>query len=375
MANIAFGTQKISAQNLQNIQALKEAITSGVTLIESSSEYFDGTSNKAIAIAFRELDSSLIENVEIVNKFTYTEKEGINKQLKQVLDELGISTLDCFVVHQIEYYLIDALSKKVSKDERLDGMNKIIYKVFFELEKAVQEGKIKSYGISSEHFAHPQTLETFLPYEDLIAVADIAAKEVGNKKNSLSTIELPINILEKEGLNCASWAKENGLRVLVTRPLTAQIQGKFYRLASYDESSEYYHHLNELLELCDNEILQPLYNFIDELDNSKHKFGWIEDYEQFLYHQAMPHIASALKNLDEKHQETMINYIDMYLAEYKKMVAYECSVKTRNELQMFFKECLTTLQKCAVDFLQKQENIDFIVVGMRKPLYVSELVG
>lgn len=297
MANIAFGTQKISIHNLQHIQALKEAISSGVTLIESSLEFSDATSLQAIALAFRELDESFIEDVEVVVKFSYKEQEGIEEQLNNALSDLEVKKIDCFMVHKIEYYLLDALEKKIEKDERLDGISKIIYKVFYQLEQSVQDNKIKTYGISSAFFAHNQNLDTFLPYEDLVIIAEIAAKEVGNKKHSFTTIEFPLNILEQNGLKCASWAKENGLRVLTMRPLSAFYNNKFYRLASYDESINYYHYFNELLEISDNELLKPLYNLIDELDNSKHKFGWVEDYDQFLFQEVMPHILNALKKI------------------------------------------------------------------------------
>lgn len=374
MANIAFGTQKISIHNLQHIQALKEAISSGVTLIESSLEFSDATSLQAIALAFRELDESFIEDVEVVVKFSYKEQEGIEEQLNNALSDLEVKKIDCFMVHKIEYYLLDALEKKIEKDERLDGISKIIYKVFYQLEQSVQDNKIKTYGISSAFFAHNQNLDTFLPYEDLVTIAEIAAKEVGNKKHSFTTIEFPLNILEQNGLKCASWAKENGLRVLTMRPLSAFYNNKFYRLASYDESINYYHYFNELLEISDNELLKPLYNLIDELDNSKHKFGWVEDYDQFLFQEVMPHILNALKKLDQEYQETLVNYIDMFLSEYRKMVLFECSKKTKEELKDIFNECLLPLQECALDFLLQQQDIDFVVVGMRKSFYVSELL-
>lgn len=64
----------------------------------------------------------------------------------------------------------------------------------------------------------------------------------------------------------------------------------------------------------------------------------------------------------------------MFLSEYRKMVLFECSKKTKEELKDIFNECLLPLQECALDFLLQQQDIDFVVVGMRKSFYVSELL-
>ena len=65
----------------------------------------------------------------------------------------------------------------------------------------------------------------------------------------------------------------------------------------------------------------------------------------------------------------------MFLAEYRKMVAYECSKNTRVVLKDIFKDCQTSMQECALRFLMQQESVDYVVVGMRKPCYVNEIVS
>jgi hypothetical protein len=148
-----------------------------------------------------------------------------------------------------------------------------------------------------------------------------------------------------------------------------------YRLADYEESTEYYHHLNELLDVCDNNILKPLYNLIEQLDVNKHKFGWIGDYDSFVYAQILPHIKKSLESLDKEHLELMLSYIDMFLVEYRKMVAYECSKNTRVALKETFSECKSSLQGCAIEFLLQRENIDYILIGMRKASYVYDIIA
>jgi len=373
MSNFAFGTYKTTEYNHQHIQALKDAIKAGITMIVTSSNYMDGSSQKAISKAFEELDDSYIDDVEIVSKYKLT--QDFDEQLALSLERLQRDNIDCCMIENPEELLYKSIKNGINKDDRLDAMNAKFFDAFLELELAVKENKITSYGVSSEAFSLKHSSEYFLPYEDLIILAQDAADEIKNKQHSFSTIELPINILEQDGLVCAKWAKENNLRVLANRPLNAQYDMISYRLADYDESYEYYHHLNELLEITDNDILKPLYNLIEELDDIKHKFGWIEDYDKFLYTQILPHIKRSIETIDEQNRETLLTYIELFLQEYKKMVNYECAKNTRQKLKELFANCYTSMQECSIKFLMEKKEIDYIVVGMRKPSYVDEILA
>ena len=373
MSNFAFGTYKVSDYNPQHVQALRDAIRSGISMIVTSSNYIDGSSERAVALSLSEFDDSVKEGVEVVSKYKLT--QNLEEQLALSFERLEMERIDCYLIENPQELLYEAVKNGISKDDRLDAMNAKFFDAFLELELAVKHNKILSYGISSDAFSIKHTSDYFLPYEDILTLAQDAADEVQNDKHSLTTIELPINMLELEGLKCASWAKENSLRVLANRPLNAQADTVMYRLADYDESNEYYNHLNELLEVSDNEMLKPLYNLIEELDDSKHRFGWVGDYDSFLYTQMIPHIKTSLEVLDEENAQTMLNFIDLFLLEYRKMVAYECSKSTRLKLKELFLDCYGSMQECALRFLMSKEEIDIIVVGMRKPSYVDEVLA
>ena len=402
MSNFAFGTYRITHQNPQHIQALREAIASGIKMIDTSSNYMDGSAELAIGLAFKEFDESTKQKVEIVSKYGYiqgsnmlTHKEEpyesvveyseqcfhsiapsfMRDQLTQSLARLEVEKIDCYLIHNPEYYLLDALNKNADKDDTLDAMYARLYEAFIGLEEEVKNGRIGSYGISSNSFAKAQNDPEFLPYEDLITLADKASEKAGNDTHNFTTLQFPLNILEQEGLKCAAWAKQNGVRVLINRPLNAQKNGNMYRLADYNESSEYYHHFNELLEICDNDLLKSLYNLFEELDVNKHKFGWIGDFDSFLYAQIIPHIKKSLENVAGDELEVLLQFIDLFFVEYRKMVAYECSIKTRKELQENFSECSESLQECALSFLKQRESVDYILVGMRKASYVHEILA
>ncbi len=402
MSNFAFGTYRVTDQNEQHIQALREAISSGIRLIDTSTNYMDGGAERAIAKALRSFDEETRQEVEIVSKFGYIQgsmlelhkeepfedvveyspscfhsisKSFMLDQLEKSLLRLEVTKVDCYLLHNPEYFIYNALNKGKNRDETLDDMFDKIFDVFVALEEQVKNETIGSYGISSNSFSKNHNDADFLPYEDLITLADRAAELAQNDTHSFTTIELPINMLETEGLKCAAWAKENGLRVLTNRPLNAQKEDMMFRLADYNESTEYYHHLNELLDVCDNELLKSLYNLIEQLDENKHKYGWIGDYDSFLYSQILPHIKKSLEAIDEENLDTLLRYIDMFLEEYRKMVAFECSKNTRVQLKEELSECKSSLQECAIRFLMQRESIDYILVGMRKPSYVVDILS
>jgi aryl-alcohol dehydrogenase-like predicted oxidoreductase len=402
MSNFAFGTQRISDENLLHIEALKEAIESGVYLIDTATNYTNGGAERAIAKVMAFFEDSIREKITIVSKYgyiegstlqehqenpfddvvTYNEKSYhsiapsfLKKELTKSLQRLQLNSLDCYLIHNPEFYIYDAISKEIPRDTMLDTMFERIYKAFVGLEEEVKDGRINSYGISSDSFAKQHNDPTFLPYEDLLLLAQKAAKEVSNKQHSFSTIELPINLLERDGLKCAQWAKKNGIRVLANRPLNAQKDGLKYRLATYKEPKDYFHTLNELLEISDNEQLKPLYNLIEQMDSNRHKFGFLEEYDLFLTTQILPHIKKTIEKIPEEVLDTLLEYIERFLREYRDIVAYESSKMTRTVLKEYFNDCEANMQECALSYLLNIEEIDNIIVGMRKPSYVQEVVA
>jgi len=408
MAEFAFGTYRVSDMNQAHLDALTEAIRGGIKLIDTSTNYFDGGAERAIAKVLKKFDATVRENVAIVSKFGYIqgslldeynqsdselkkllcsvveyspecfhsiEKEFVHHQLTRSLDRLERESIDCYLVHNPEYYILDAINKGIPKEEYLEGMQEELFKAFCALEEEVVQGRIKSYGISSNSFAKPKDSPDFLPYENLLDLAQKAAQSVHGKKHAFTTIQLPVNIAEKEGLHCTFWAKEHGLRVMTNRPLNAWYNNKMYRLAEYDQSRDYYMYLNELLEFCDNDLLRPVYNLIMQLDESMHKFGFVGAYDTFVHTQVLPHLQRSIRELDGDTKEKLIAYLELFLAEYREMVAHEGAQQTKKALKHLFRGCKKRLQECALEYLLKQESIDYVIVGARRVRYVYDILA
>jgi len=176
MSNFAFGTYRITDQNPQHVQALREAIDAGITMIDTSSNYMDGSAEIAIALAFREFDDTTKAKVEIVSKYGYIQGtnmhshkeeayEGVvefneqcfhsiapsfmQDQLSKSLLRLERDKIDCYLIHNPEYFILDALNKNADKDSTLDAMYARIYEAFIEgssvdaLNKFATEKKIE----------------------------------------------------------------------------------------------------------------------------------------------------------------------------------------------------------------------------------------
>jgi aryl-alcohol dehydrogenase-like predicted oxidoreductase len=401
---IALGTYRMTDLNPEHIQAIVDAIEAGTVLIDTAPNYMNGAAERAVAKALQQIDESLRHNVEIISKFGYIQGDTLDQiksasrtyddmvefsehvfyslhpdfirdELNNTLERLQTKTLSCYMIQNPEYLLLNAIKMGQSHTEALETTNQQIYRAFVTLETLVEEEKIQSYGISSNSFAKASDDEEFLAYEDLITLAVNAAKEVGNTKHGLTTVQLPINLLEREGLKCASWAKAQGLRVLANRPLNAQIGNQMYRLADYEEPAEYFNRYNELLGLLDHQSLKPIYNIIEQLDGNKHRFSWIGEYEQFLHQQVVPHLQRSLAPLDQESAETLAYHLHLFLEVFAKMVAYECSKRSRVLLKPYTEGCQQTLQSCALHFLFQQNMIDNVLVGMRKSRYVADVMN
>ncbi len=399
---IALGTYRITDDEPLHIEAIKTAIDAGIRLIDTSTNYMDGHAERAIAAAKAHMPNDAWKDVEIVSKFGYVqgstmqrlkEDETFNNvvkhsdqvwhcidpdfmrdQLTQSLNRLECETIDCYLLHNPEYFLLDAIHKGISMEQRLDEMLQRILDTFIGLEQEVAKGRIKSYGISSNSFAKEVDDPEFLPYEDLITLAQNAAKHAGNDQHHFTTVQLPVNLLESEGFKCAAWAKDHGLRVLANRPLNAQKANAMYRLADYAEPLEYHYYLNELINICEENALVPLQNLLQELDANVHRFHWIGDYEHFYFAQVLPTLQKMIQSIDEGLQQSMIDGLNIFLSEYKKMVQHECAKQTRDALQTELAGCDKSLQACAIEYLRRDE-IDYILVGMRRPTYVHDIVS
>jgi len=406
---LAFGTYRTGLDDPEHQAALTLALKEGIRLIDTSTNYMNGDAERLIAKVLEEVygghkpddleivskcgyiqgalleeikkaDEAMVEELEIVK---YSEScyhsihpGFIKAELTKSLERLKLERLDCYLLHNPEYYLMEKIKDESQRAEAQMIMLDRILDGFMQLETEVKEGRIDAYGVSSNSFALDEEALYFLPYFDLISLAQKAALEVGNNTHSFTTIQLPMNLLEKEGEACATWAKSNGLRVLVNRPLNASKDNLMFRLASHEEPGEYFGALNDALGFLEEAKAESIFNIIGELDNYKHRFGWVGEYQNFLMSKIIPHIRQELTKIEDEYIRQNITKLlmDFFLV-YEEMVLYECAKQTKSMLEHSGVSIDKSIEERALKELLDNADIDYILVGMRKTKYVNALIN
>ena len=203
------------------IEGVKEAIKSGINLIDTASNYRYGQSEKEIGIALEELfQENSVKREELIicskggfiqlefpfpkNPYTWIEENIINTSLakledieldqhcmtpdylewscKQSLKNLGVKTLDIYFLHNPEIQ-IGKLGYKT--------FLKKIESIFKRFENMVTNGLIKSYGVAVWNgFINQKESNEHINLEDLV---DIAIKVAGSNHN-FKYIQTPFNM-------------------------------------------------------------------------------------------------------------------------------------------------------------------------------------
>jgi len=405
---LAFGTYRTGLDDPEHEAALILALREGIRLIDTSTNYMNGDAERLIAKVLEELYGGFKpDDLEIVSKCGYIQGPLLDEikkvedklvaeldivkysehcyhsihpgfikaELTKSLERLNLDSLECYLLHNPEYYLMSEVQKPEERSQAQMILLDRILDAFMQLETEVKEGRISSYGISSNSFSLSPEAMYFLPFENLISLASKAAFEVGNKASHFTTIQMPLNLLETDGLACAAWAHANGLRVLVNRPLNASKDNLMFRLASHKEPKDYFSVLNELLGTLEEIENKTIFNLIGELDNYKHRFGWVGEYQNFLMAKILPHIREELTKMqDENTRNVLTEMLMAFFSSYENMVLYECAKQTKSMLEHSGIEVKESIEETALKYLIENDDVDYILVGMRKVKYVNALL-
>jgi aryl-alcohol dehydrogenase-like predicted oxidoreductase len=272
VSRLGFGGYRVDDETPEHAAALAGALAGGVNLIDTSTNYTDGGSERCVgrvlaeAIAARRLGR---ESVVVVSKIGYVqgrnlrlarEREAAGRpfpemvkymdgvwhclhpefladQLPRSLERLGLASLDVCLLHNPEYFLSDAKRRHQGPLADLrDEFYRRLAGAFRFFEGQVAAGTLAWYGVSSNTAAAaPDDPEaTSLPR--MLA----AARQAGGDAHHFRVLQLPVNLFESAGaleatcepaatvLDCAA---REGVGVLVNRPLNAIVGGGMLRLA------------------------------------------------------------------------------------------------------------------------------------------------
>ncbi|MDA1353949.1 MAG: aldo/keto reductase [bacterium] len=445
---VGFGTYRVNEYDENHEEALKEALSNGVNLIDTSSNYGFGQSETVIGNVIKECIGSgefLRENIILVTKAGYIQgpliddikaksergkvvpdivkledhlwhcihPEFLANQLDQSLKRLGMETIDIFLLHNPEYFLESAKTKHTPHEAALSDYYDRIKKAFDYLETAVKEGKIRSYGISSNTFV---TSKTEYTHTNLSRILELAPAEL---YPSFSTIQCPFNMVENGAVTCPNQsdnktllecANLNKLALLANRPLNAIVNNALNRLTDKPvEQPVYEDDLNDTLENLsglEDRFLNHVLPVLD-CDNTYEERVRAEIHISQRFHLARQHVASSqgwqlyvqgqvllpfeelvetlFSNLTfsqmdnvwfNEYVTTLQETLKLFLAYYNNIDApFADSMNVMiDHLAPEFSE-LETLSQKAIALLTHTKGVSSVLIGMRQPQYVEDVIN
>ena len=230
VSGAGFGGYRVTTGIPEQKTALTKALRSGINLIDTSTNYADGGSEKLVGEVLSELTGSgELERgqVVLVSKVGYIQggnlkaaqkrakagkaypelvdyAEGLQHcihpefladQLEGSLKRLGQDHIDVWLLHNPEYYLLWCKAHDMDRDEAVTEYHRRIKEAFVFMESQVQAGRIGWYGISSNTFVEPAQ-----------AYAHTSLSRVWETAQSLSpdhhfgVAQFPCNLYESEAV-------------------------------------------------------------------------------------------------------------------------------------------------------------------------------
>ncbi|UCC73708.1 MAG: DUF255 domain-containing protein [Gemmatimonadota bacterium] len=311
-SRLGFGGYRAHDHSLEHREALRKALRSGVNLIDTSTNYMDGASERLVGSVLRELiDGGELARDEIIvaSKIGYVqgasydearEREArgsaypelvkyedklwhcihpdfLEDQLQRSLDRLELETLDFCLLHNPEYFLSEAARRGEPLEQARDEFYRRLTGAFAYLESQVAAGRLTGYGVSSNTAVSPLADRDATSLTRMLA----AAREAAGDGHHFSVLQLPLNLLEAGALfernnddggrAVLETARAEGIAVLANRPLNAFV--------------------GALIRLADVEVGEPEIDFDEQL-------GRVADLELTFGAEIAPSLGAAPDSLD-----------------------------------------------------------------------------
>jgi hypothetical protein len=274
VSRVGFGGYRVDDETPEHREALERALLAGCNLIDTSTNYTDGGSERLVGSVLAGLVRGgrlRREEVVVVSKAGYVQGENLRRaearessgrpfpemvkyadgvwhcvhpefladQLERSLDRLQLETLDVLLLHNPEYFL--SLEKK-RRERSLAASREEFYRrlqaAFGFLEGQVAGGRIAAYGVSSNTCTAPADDAEFTSLARFLE----AARAAGGPDHHFRVLQLPLNLYESGavlttnngtdfGETVLDHARSQGIAVLANRPLNAFVGSRLIRLA------------------------------------------------------------------------------------------------------------------------------------------------
>lgn len=449
VSQAGFGGYRVDVSIDSHRQALRHALLNGINLIDTSANYADGGSEKLVGEVVAELleQGELARHaVVVVSKAGYIQgqnyqlaqrrqaenrpfpdvvnyaegldhcihPEFLEDQLTRSLGRLNMDSLDCYLLHNPEYYLSWAERASIPLDEARREYYRRIELAFRYLEREVERGRIQWYGISSNTFAATNEDAQFTSLETAWAIAAAQGTD-----HHFRVVQMPMNLLETEAateknqsssLPALDFAREKKLAVLINRPLNAIRDSELTRLADVP-APNYPATAEEVSTAVDTSLrieasfqrdMLPQLSLAAEterqmleylavgllLEGRWQGFGTYQNWRDVQYQFVLPRVRSALQFLSN--QENLPPEVALWRDQY-----IEATETTLAAVSAFYQEQgaaraqaikatavaadpawdADTLSQTAVRALRSTAGVTTVLVGMRLQVYVKDVVA
>jgi aryl-alcohol dehydrogenase-like predicted oxidoreductase len=285
VCRLGFGGYRVNDENPVQRSALERALAAGVNLIDTSTNYTDGGSERLVGRVVGEAvrrGRIAREEIVLVSKIGYVQGENLvlaqeresagrafpemvryqpdcwhcihpeflADQLTRSRARLGVETLDVCLLHNPEYFLMHAAHTGQGKLEevRREFCGRLT-EAFRFFEDCVAGGILGWYGVSSNTVAHSADD----PEATSLVAMLTAATEAGGPGHHFGVLQLPLNLFEAGGVlernnppyepaatrrTVLALASSERIGVLVNRPLNAVVDRGMVRLAEFPVPAE-----------------------------------------------------------------------------------------------------------------------------------------
>jgi len=267
-SRLGFGTYRVDTREPEHRDAFKKALREGVNLIDTSTNYMDGDSERLVGTVLREMIKSgelTREEVIVVSKIGYVQGDNLKQaeareqagrpypdmvkygegiwhcihpeyladQLTLSLDRLGLATLDVCLLHNPEYFLSEAAHHEGGDlAATRETFYRRIERAFAYFESQVATGRIRSYGVSSNTVTADPSDSEAISLSRICDAARAAATSQRQDRHHFAVLQCPMNLYEAgaqlrpntgvgQHETVLEVAQREGVAVLVNRPLNA----------------------------------------------------------------------------------------------------------------------------------------------------------
>ncbi|MBN8570932.1 MAG: aldo/keto reductase [Ignavibacteria bacterium] len=444
---LGFGCYRIDCRVEEHRKSLEKAILEGITLIDTSANYADGKSEILVGqVVTKLIDGDKIkrDDVTVVTKAGYIQgsnyktalarkEEGkpfsevveyaerlwhcihpdfLQHQLEEQLKRLQMSYADVYLLHNPEYFLGWAEHEGMKLTDAREEYYRRIKNAFIFLEEKVKEGKIKSYGISSNSFPGLHNEYNFTSLEKVLQVAN----EI-SPVNNFKSVQLPFNLIESgavlnknqmnETKTVLELAKENNLDVLINRPLNAITAKGLLRLADFEVTGTYVENdfvkQNKLVMLMEQDIIdeklvdmensddlekaKKFLSFGKLIDENWKFFGTLEHFNDNIEYNIAPRINFLTDFFNNQVEDASAKeFFAKYLGESYKLfnfisTYYKINANSRNaKIHSIINSIIPeeyhglTLSQKTMLLISSTEGVSTVLIGARKEKYVDDAV-